>query len=363
MKSVRMVTFHTPRNYGAVLQAFGLLTYLKKCINDVSVIDYDTEHLRQIYPVLPSPNNLKSFVVYCLMLPHCLAIKRMHDKFDKFKIKYLNLTRRFETYDALYETAWNAETVFCTGSDQVFNPNRIEEERRVFFLDFVPKECQRVSYAASFGVGDIPQEKVNEISSYLSKFQSISVREKSGSHIVKSLVQRDVPVVLDPVFLCEKKDWEGIIVDYKRKFCDYLLYYKVLNNRASDQYAYELAKKKKLKLVVITKGFMRIRCDEVLYDVGPEEFLWLVNGADFVVTDAFHGVAFSVIFQKQFVFSDTGRTTNNRGIELLKTLGLQNVCYCEKYEQSHMINYDRVNVLLAEKIGYSKSYIAKAFNF
>lgn len=357
MKKIRMITFHTPKNYGAILQAYALMNCLKGFSDDVSIIDYNTEHLRSVYPILPKVINLKSCIKHFLLLPHYREIKRKYAKFEEFVSKRLSLTKRYESVEELKEEKWDSDSIFFTGSDQVFNPNRIIDERKAFYLDFVPEHCKRIAYAASFGSEFIPNDKFNEIKNFLNRFDSISVREFSGKRFLDNLLGKNVPVVLDPVFLSGKSEWEQIANGYKTKFCNYLLYYRILGSKDSDTYAKKIAKEKKLNLVVITNGLNRFPFDNVLYDVGPAEFIDLIRNAKFVVTDAFHGVAFSVIFQKQFVFSDTHTTTNNRGMELLAELDIQSLCYCKSFRINSCIDYEHVCKKLSKKINSSLMYI------
>ena len=359
MIPIRMITFHTPKNYGAVLQAYGLLTCLRKYSDDVRVIDYNTPHLRGIYPVLPKPNSVKSLVKYCLMLPHFSAIASKYRKFEDFKNNHLHLTKRFESTEELYSEKWSSDIVFFTGSDQVFNPNRIKEERKAFYLDFVSDGCKRIAYAASLGVAEIPNEKKEEIISYLTKFQHISIREASGAQLISKLINCTVPVVLDPVFLCDKQTWESIIAPYHKEYKNYVLYYKVLSNHDSEFYARKIADEKHLKLIAVTQDMLKVKSDAVLYDVGPEELLGLIKNASFVVTDAFHGAALSIIMQKQFVFADRGRT-NNRGLELLRSVGILENSYCEYYNEKTYVDYNAVEAELEKMVCKSKQYIENA---
>lgn len=353
---IDMITFHTPKNYGAVLQAVSLMKTLEQYAEDVQVIDYNTPHLRSLYPVVSKPNGIKSFIKMFLMLPTYHNKKKKYCKFDAFVKENLNLTQRLESTDALYDFKWDAD-LFVTGSDQVFNPRRISDERKAFYLDFVPETAKRISYAGSFGCDDVPDEQREEISRYLNQMDSIAVREKTGVQIVKELTGRSAALVLDPVFLNDRDFWKQYESPYEKDFGKYLFYYRLMNDRKADQRIQKIAEDKNLKLVVMTDDLLRMKADYVLRDVGPREFLFLMSHADFIVTNAFHGVAFSLIYQKQFVFSDTSSLTNGRGRSVLEMLGIEETAYLPNYNGQEEINYDLVNIILRERIKESKMYL------
>lgn len=122
---IRMITFHTPKNYGAVLQAFSLMRYLKNFTDDVQIIDYNTPHLRSLYPLIDRPGSIKGVIKTCILLPTFPKKKNKFIRFDEFLKEKLELTERFETTAELYRHPWDAD-IFVTGSDQVFNPGRIK---------------------------------------------------------------------------------------------------------------------------------------------------------------------------------------------------------------------------------------------
>lgn len=357
--TIRLITFHTPINYGAVLQAYSLMSYLKNYYEDVEIIDYNTPALRAKYPIMNKPKNVKQFAYGLLMFPSYRQKKIKHEKFNSFVTNKLSLTKRYESLADLISDPPRADTVF-TGSDQVFNPSRIEEERKVFYLDFLPNGTKKIAYAASFGVKSIPEDKENEISGYLKSFNSISVRESSGVDIVRELSGKSADEVLDPVFLNDKEFWKNTGTPYKEELDNYLFYYRLMSSPESDAAAQKIAKEKNLKLVVMTDGLIKWKADKILRDVGPEEFLYLMNNANYIVTDSFHGVAFSLIFEKQFAFSDMDDKTNERGLNLLRKAGIEQLAYTGEKSPDRELNYNEINQQMAKLINTSKDYISSS---
>lgn len=353
---IRMITFHTPKNYGAVLQAFSLMRYLKNFTDDVQIIDYNTPHLRSLYPLIDRPGSIKGVIKTCILLPTFPKKKNKFIRFDEFLKEKLELTERFETTAELYRHPWDAD-IFVTGSDQVFNPGRIRDERQAFYLDFVPESSKKISYAASFGVSQVPASREAEIKNYLESFDALSVREVSAVDLVKSLSGRSAVPVLDPVFLNDLLFWRGQSRKYEGLPSHYLLYYRLLDNRESDAFVLNYARENGLKTVVIADGFLRMKYDLAVRDAGPQEFLYLFDHADFVVTNAFHGVAFSLIFEKQFVFSDPDAQTNGRGLSLLRMAKIDESAFMKSFCKDTSLDYESIHRELNTYIIRSSNYL------
>lgn len=356
---IRMMTFHTPKNYGAVLQGYSLMSYLKRFSDDVKIIDYNTPELRAKYSLKTKTRNAKQLIKNILSVSGSKQRKLKHEKFEKFVCDNLELTKRYESLTELVDDVPEMD-VAVTGSDQVFNPSRILDERKAFYLDFVGEDVKKISYAASFGMAEIPNDKKEEVTDYLEKFDRISVREDSGKKIVEELTEKTADVVLDPVFLNDKEFWTTVSKEYHKSFEKYLLYYRLLGSKTSDLCAKKIAKEKGLRLVTINGSYLRMHLGKVLWDVGPCEFLSLYANSEYVVTDSFHGVAFSLIFEKQFSFTDTHPVTKERGFNLLESVGIEDVAYCENYRSDKKIDYDLAREKLNEKIAFSKKYLENA---
>ena len=353
---IRIITFHTPINYGAVLQAYSLFSYLKSDSNDTAVIDYNTQALRDGYPLMPKITSLKTLILFFLLLPFIRQKIAKRRKFRDFVLNYFSLTRRYDSTAELFQNPPEADVVI-TGSDQVFNPTRIEEERKAFYLDFVCDQCKRVSYAGSFGVNQVPVEMVPEIRGYFSGFDHISVRENSGKDIVMDLADRASTEVLDPVFLSDLSFWKALSKPYKKAFRDYVFYYRLAGGKAADDRAKMIASKLGKKLIVVTDGIMRIHADHVLRDVGPLEFLSLVDNADYVITNSFHGVAFSILYKKQFLALRVSDKKMGRQNTLLGKLGLMDRIEADEHLVVKAIDYDLVQQRLDDLIEASKEYL------
>ena len=211
--------------------------------------------------------------------------------------------------------------VFIAGSDQIWNPNFLVTE--IPFLTFTTKN-KRIAYAASFGVSEIPNEKKNAYIKWLKGIKNISVREESGAKIVKDLIDKDVPVVLDPTLLLSKDEWAGIAkkpkFDLPAKYL--LLYFLGERTQEFDCVIRKLSVEYNLKIIDILD-----KSKNYYYNVGPAEFIYLIQHAAGIYTDSFHGSVFSIIMKKPFVVIN--RSTKNicdmssRIDTLLKTFSLE----------------------------------------
>ncbi|MBQ6431383.1 MAG: polysaccharide pyruvyl transferase family protein [Oscillospiraceae bacterium] len=358
-KRIRMITFHTPKNYGAVLQAYSLMTFLKQYSPDVKVIDFNTPHLRSIYPLNSKPARMKAVPHYLLNLLLTGQKKRKYAKFERFIARRFDLTRRYESLEELRADPPEADC-YVTGSDQVFNPNRIAEEREAFCLNFGGEEIKRIAYAASFGVKAIPEEKRQETAAALAGFQSISVREKSGVSIVQALTNKEPVETLDPVFLEDKAFWSEAAVPRPVGSEPYMLYYRLMGGKESDEAARRASKKRELRLVVVTDGFLTWRADTVLRDVGPLELLDLYKNAEYVATDSFHGVAFSLVFEKQFLFTDHNPKLAERAVNLMERAGCAQCACLNGGTGDEHVDYTEVSATIGALVERSKQFIEEA---
>ncbi len=358
-KRIRLITFHTPKNYGAVLQAYSLMTFLMNYSDDVKLIDFNTPHLRALYPLNKKPASAKAIPFYLLNRLYTGKKKRKYEKFDRFVTQNLELTKRYESLDDLRADPPDADC-YVTGSDQVFNPNRIAEEREAFFLNFGGDEIKRIAYAASFGTKTIPEEKKAATAAGLSRFQAISVREESGVAIVESLTDKNAVETLDPVFLEDKAFWSGAAEPRPMGSEPYLLYYRLMGGKESDEAARLAAKKHNLRLVVVTDGFMKWHADTVLRDVGPLELLDLYKNAGYVVTDSFHGVAFSLIFEKQFLFTDHNPELAERALNLMERAHCAQCACLNGGTGDEKIDYSEVSPRIAALAAQSKRFVEEA---
>lgn len=206
---------------------------------------------------------------------------------------------------------------YVIGSDQVWN-YAFPSFSKFDFVEYSIKP--KISYAASFGVSEIPEYLRDFYRTGLNGIDYISVRETSGKKIVSDLTDIKATVVLDPTLLLSKEDWQEISTKklYSKKFI--VVYF--LDEISKDDLSY-IQKYAESNNCLIKRMFSRD--DEELWESGPDEFINLFSQAEAVFTDSFHAVAFSIIFNKYFeVFERNfkGPSMNSRIDTLLDDLDL-----------------------------------------
>ncbi len=248
---------------------------------------------------------------------------------------------------------------FIVGSDQVWNPYYNFVAGKCDFLCFA-EDSQKVSYAASFGVDEIPDERKVEYIKYIKSFKEISVREKQGAKIVKQLTGRDATVVLDPTLLLTENEWKK--VEKKSFYCPkgkYVFIYALCDKNEHF--------KKKIEQLRKKYEILDVRASQKNgreLSVGPSEFLYLIRNAEIILTDSFHATVFSIIFHKKFItFNRPGLNMNSRITSLAELLNLRKlVTESGDFDGETEIDYFNVDKILREERRKSYDFLEKALN-
>lgn len=342
---VGIITFHRAINYGAVLQTHALQKTLKKLGAEADVLDYRCDHLEKNYSILQRLKHTKGPKSFAAVFIKCAlpAIKKKLT-FHRWMNKNCILSRSYR--EDITET--NADyDLFITGSDQVWNYAHTDFDKN-YFLNFVEDNQKKFSYAASFGFSQLDQKYWASYRTLLETFSGISVREASGAALIGNLLDKAaVPVVVDPVFLLQKQDWQ------LRQWHDtkkYILVYELMPSPEVLRFALQLAEKHDLQVIRITNTLQRGFNPRVknVYGISPQSFLEYIYNAQYVVTNSFHGTAFSILFNKQFYvcrLTDTMSALNARLDDLLALCGLKNRIVEADYDHTE-IDYTPINTLI-----------------
>lgn len=287
-----IVTFHRAKNYGAVLQAYALNKATKNLGIDSEIIDYRENKVENDYSFFKNKNPKKIFKD---VLNYPLKINKWR-KFDKFIEDNIDLSEKCKTQEELGKIG-KKYNCFLTGSDQVFNLKMTGNDKN-YFLDFVIDNNKKNSYAASFGQKNIPEDKKDIYINMLSKFNNISIRENDAINIVKDLINREARIDVDPSFLLNKEQWSKMAKEPKEK--DYILLFTMQQNETIFKFAEDLSKKTGCKIIFITDGYKRRLKAKHKKSVSPEEWIGYFLNAKYIITNSFHGLAFSINFNKEF---------------------------------------------------------------
>lgn len=367
---IRTITCHNVYNYGASLQAFALQTYLESQGHKVKIIDYRPSYLdihyrlstfisRDLY--VYKPRLKKWYIKYPFVIyRYLISLKDYSRKraFDKFKKQYYHLTSKYKNISDLKKEIYS--DVYIAGSDQIWNSVFMENGKDpAFYLDFVPDNKIKISYAASFGANDIDRTYALSIKGYLERFDAISIREKSGIDILDSLGIKS-HLVCDPVFLLNKQQWESFC--FVPKISKYVLIYNIgsIDQNIVDK-AMELVNLYKFKVISIKDKNNISEANENLEDVGPIEFISYIKNAEFILSNSFHATAFSLILKKQFyTFQFTDLSNSSRMINLLNLFNLNDRFNPVLNSPINNIDYHNICNLTDTFAEQSRSWLNKA---
>ena len=279
---IGIVTFHWGTNYGGVLQSFALQSFLEAQGFEVQIINFSPISFRDSFLRCFRARKLKT--VFSNIKNY---IKERN--IVKFRKENLNLTDRYYSLD---EVSANTLSFDCliTGSDQVWNPYGIQTHGLVYFLPFGGDKTKKISYAASFGCVNYPKDVMKKIKPLLTAFSAISVREKSGLSILSNEGFNDLKLMPDPTL--DKVDYINLMSSNKTSKIKYGFFYTLQPNQKTMNAIHNSVNKK-----IKTINTLNIQSSTM----GIEQWLHTIYNSEFVITNSFHGVIFSLILNKNFI--------------------------------------------------------------
>jgi hypothetical protein len=315
---VAIVTLHRVYNYGSVLQAYATQEVFEKRGHDTKIIDYITPQRTKWRLFWGKGAEGQSNVIYRIAKIGSFILKEK--TFGRFVRTRLNLTKRYVTADDLQRDPPEAD-LYVTGSDQTWNSQYNEGIDRGFFLDFLPDTARRIAFVSSFGKTELDKGEIEETKRLLRRYEKISVREDSAVKIITDMGLEAPTHLMDPTLMLDKEEWLKIASPrlVKEPYLILMLLYNEDNH--ATEYARKIADEKGLKLVKISWEMKKPPLvDQLFTHRSPADFLSLFYYADFVVTNSFHGLAFSLNLEKQFVMVPRNEF-NSRIESLLRLVG------------------------------------------
>ncbi|UZF44326.1 polysaccharide pyruvyl transferase family protein [Rhodococcus rhodochrous] len=322
MKKVGILTRHVYPNYGSLLQSRALESALVAVGAEPRVIDY--------FPVTDRPLRLaasrlkesrvrgsaaKSAAYLAIQTPNMAT---MSLRFRKFQRRHLTLTQTCGDDRSVLETADDLDFVL-SGSDQVWNSIHGQLDP-VYFLEG-QKPDKKHSYAASFGSSAPSSADIDRVAEWLEDFRSVSVRETSAqTALAKIGISSRVDV--DPVLLHGKDYWTDFSKSYDPTDNDYILVYQLHNTPGFSERLAAIQGRHNLPVRRVTpdaKMLVEHRASDYLVD--PAKFVALFRDASYVVTDSFHGTAFSLVFGRP-IYALLPQSNSTRNEDLLASVGL-----------------------------------------
>lgn len=353
---VGIFTFPNSTSYGAELQMYALYHAVETLGHTPEVINYHNAYMK-LEKHQQGRNSLRKMV--SRLLHH-----RLHSKFQHFEKERMVIHPKapFSDPAKLPELAKRYDAVIC-GSDQVWNPD-ITGGDLSYFLNFCDEDTKRVAYAPSFGLSDFSEDFSTAIRGDLGKFHALSVREAPGQRLLADLIGKDVPLVCDPTLLMGPEDWAQLEKPHPAAEGTYILYYTIRTSATLWDQCKAFARENGMRIVVVGGNPLKNRKNrdpQVAYavDIGPEEWLYLVHHARYVVTNSFHGTAFSVNYRKDF-YVEFSSLTNSRLTQITRALGLTAQVTGEKPLRGEPVDYSTADQVLPQMRRASMDYLLNA---
>ncbi len=301
-----ILTYHNIPNIGAVLQAYALCTKLRALGVDCEIIDYRCENIikREIAP--PQYKNPVKKIGYTLFFK-----KKKEEKIrqcQSFVEKYYS--SQTYTKDTIKDANLKYDG-FISGSDMIWNLE-INGGDFSYFLDFAGDEKKKFSYASSVGA-QWHTDSLDKVQNLLRRYDFISVREADTKNVIEKQFWLQCDVVCDPTMLLSMAEWDRYTTPVKEK--NYVLVYFPYRDILNAAKSY--AKKTGKKLIIMGMNWpWKSKDYKQIYS--PQQWLSYIKGADAVFTDSYHGLLFSLYFQRQVWTNNHG----SRSMDLLKELDL-----------------------------------------
>lgn len=324
-KKIALLSLRYDNNYGGNLQRYALVKILQQLDFDVTCFyfRYNWSHKGLWYWV---KRTLKQVIKRYILRKKNEKVCLWKDEKKEYAEKALLTMPFYKKYiphtPVIYGDWWLRRRymllhhfdAFVVGSDQIWRKKYIEQYGLgTWFLDFVPDTFQgkRIIYGASFGTDehDYTEEDLRIIRPLYKKFDAVSVRETIGLAMLKDygLTQPQAIHVVDPVFLIDKNDWSTLANSnntnpFDRDIFCYMLY---LDNE----------KQEIIKTIAKNKRYNYYIADLNANTISIEQWLRNIRDAKYVITDSYHGLLFSLLFNKPYMLLQMGKNGGNSRFE------------------------------------------------
>lgn len=320
---IGIVTIFNVHNYGAMLQCWSLCNAIKRAGHEPVLIH------------IPFPNETYSITQKI-----------------KNKLQYA-FKRDFVSKNLPYTENLKTEVdAYIVGSDQVWNPFIVGSQLDKFLLSFTEEEKPRASYASSFGLTTWPVSQNKElIKKLFQRFEKITVREVSGKNLLKTDFGIEADEVLDPSFLTE--DYSSLYVEDEQP--SDIVFFKLRPWKSHQgRYAAYEARKRGFSFFDLSGHRFIPFIDKSIKGYNEDYYpvsTWLqkISSANFVLTDSFHGMVFSLIFKKQFVVINSNPKAITRMESLLSKLNLKHRIVQDIEESYKIIDDDFIDYKIVDQ--------------
>ena len=364
---IGILTFHFAHNYGAMLQAYALSTKLRSLNYDAEIIDFRLKHIYDNYEkkgflkLISYYKDLGNSTLLAIAktiknYPHFRFRNKKWKRFDSFLNFVLPKSEQIYNYDEINKMGYSH---IILGSDQIWNDTLTHGLSSYYFG--VGLNGKKIAYAVSNGHDAVPERIWSIFEEYVKSVQSISVREEGFSTFLNKKKEKNIRV-LDPIFLLNRMEWAKITVIPKET--DYILSYSF---NESPHYFEKIEKVAKImQKQLICLNFKKNRLPHYIKQYsqnGPREFLGFFNNASFVITNSFHGTAFSILYGKQFiVIPPIKRRERVDSLLNLFNLKSQLIEDDQEIDVIPIVEYNKVNKIISSEKEKSLDFLLSNLN-
>lgn len=363
---IGILTFHASHNYGSMLQAWALQTYLKRQGHDVETINLRIKIQREIYnfPLRPVRNKLKKYFKSLCNPVWLYHACRKWLVYENFMNKNLTLTEKvYSNWDEIRKDIPSlGYQCVITGGDQIWNMN-CPDFSESYYLPSDLGNIKKISYSPSFGnfLQKITPLQEAFVKRHLASYSHISAREASMQKYLKEKINRETFVACDPTLLLHADDYNRFITEEPIIEENYIYYYSPLNNSKRERLAVLLGKHYGMK-VITSFPHLRNNKMESVPEAGPAEFLNLVKNATMVVGKSFHLVVFAMLFHKDFIAIEGDNDARMRNILSLLNIRERGQVTEDNYKSIQLppIDFATIDRLLDQERVNSYNFLNKA---
>lgn len=360
---IGILTYHRAENYGGCLQAYALKYYLERKGHKVSFVDYwpiyHAKHYYYFNPYELKKRNWKGKIVYILytMLSLPWLIKRKNN-FKKFIKEHLRISGS-PAFQNEHEICNEEYDAVVYGSDQIWRKQNFPDFRGYdswYFGSWNISCIKKIAYAASIGRLECDEITIRFFREHLTEFSFLSVREQEAQKWLEKLGYNPL-LVVDPVLLLKKEIWLELYSSSKRSTGKYILFYNLLGTLESISLAKKVAQEYQCEIRELTKN-RDLHGDNKRYikSASISDFISLIANAEAVVGNSFHGVAFSIIFEKEFYAVGMG-SYSERVVSLLSVLGIPERYVEQNAYPQNKIDYSLIRKKMELLAGCSQKYL------
>ena len=369
---IGIITYHSSHNYGSMLQAYALSSYLRSKGCDVEIIDYRNKRQLRLYkhPLSPFAYNYRYFLKYILSFTNPIWLYHECKKwalYERFIKEFLPVSsKQYRTWEEIKEDLPSLNYDFIiAGGDQIWNMKGLHFDTSYYLPSKLPY-VKKISYSVSFGgefLNKIESKDVIFIKNCLIDYSDISVREESVKIYLENVINKKVYITLDPTMLLKAEDFR-IFIEKPIIKGNYIYYYSPFPRPEAERLAILYGDYLGLKVVTSAPHIMNKKNSRmcVLHESGPKEFLNLLSNATMVIGRSFHLVAFSLLFHKEFLVVDGDNDYRLKYI--LSKVGLcdRGVVNCSNYKINILkkIDYNRIDSIISELRENSVNYLKES---